>query len=125
MALTRTLSVATTTTLTLVAPTPPDPDCCASVCAYNPTRIHKILYMLEEMAQSGYEPSEALMGALIREMTPDAVEGESPYSSNRNTSLGPTEPAGAQIAADIWRALRAGKRNPQAISSYLCPLTSD
>jgi hypothetical protein len=80
---------------------------------YNPGRVAYILAMLDELAQSGYEPSEALMSTLL--------PPESPYE-NRSGSFGPSEPTGAQIVADIWRAIRAGKRSPVAIAEYLCPL---
>src|SRR4051812_44746213 len=88
------------------------PDCCPGVCAYNAGRVAYILRMMDEMAQSGYEPCEALMSTLL--------PPESPYE-NRSGSFGPSEPTGAQIVADIWRAMRAGKRDPMAIAIFLCP----
>ena len=101
--------------LRVVTPTTAlDPSCCPERCDYRPARIGYILRMLDELAQSGYEPSEALMSTLD---PPD-----SPYE-RRPTSFGPSEPTGAKIVADIWRAMRAGHRSPTAIAVYLCPMS--
>lgn len=89
-------------------------DCCAERCAYHPARVGYILRMFDELTQSGYEPSEALMTTL--------GDPESPYE-NRSGSFGPSEPTGAQIVADIHRAIRAGHRSPVAIGAYLCPMS--
>lgn len=93
-----------------------EPDCCATRCQYNPRRVAYILRMMDSMAQSGYEPSEALMSTLL--------PPESPYE-NRSGSFGPSEPTGAQIVADIWRGLRAGKRDPVSLARFLCPMALD
>lgn len=91
-----------------------EPECCATRCQYHPARVAYILRMIDSMAQSGYEPCEALMSTLL--------PPESPYE-NRSDSFGPSEPTGAQILADIHRAFRAGKRDPHSIAAFLCPFS--
>jgi hypothetical protein len=105
--------------LRLVAPL--NPDCCPGACERRPSLIAKALRLMDELAQEGYEPSEELMGALVREMMPENVEGRSRYELRGVNSLGPTNPPGPGLVADIQRAFKAGHRNPMSIGQFLCP----
>lgn len=97
-----------------------DPKCCPVLCDYRPSRIRKAMRLMDELAQSGIEPCESIMAALMREMEPENVIGENPYERDAS-SFGPVVPTGAGLVADIWRAMRAGKRDPMSIAKHLCP----
>ncbi len=63
---------------------------------------------IETLAQSGYEPSEAIATVLARDNLPGGA-------------FGPTMRRGMDDVADIGRALKAGHRNPTEVSKFLCP----
>lgn len=96
--------------LPLVVATDTEP-CCHPVsrCDYRPQRIANYLRWIDSLAQSGYTPSEALQSVL------------SVGAPDHDASCGPGVPNGARIVADLQRAFKAGKRNPQEISRFLCP----
>lgn len=88
-----------------------DPKCCA-ICPYRPSRIAWLLGQIETLAQSGWEPSEALATVLSQDNLPGGA-------------FGPGMRRGLDDVADIASAIKAGKRHPAEIARFLCPFALD
>lgn len=68
---------------------------------------------MDELASSGISPLEALQSTM---------SGRDPYNDSP-AALTERLPKAACVLADLQRAFKAGKRNPQEIARFLCPFS--
>lgn len=101
-------AIVVTNSVVTLAVTSSQPERCCVVCPYRPERVAWLMRMIEELAQSGYTPAEAIISV----MSDDNIPGG---------SFGPGMRRGLDDVADIGRAIKAGKRNPAEVSKFLCP----
>lgn len=103
-------AIVVTNSVVTLAVTSSQPERCCVVCPYRPERVAWLMRMIEELAQSGYSPSEAMATVLAQDNLPGGA-------------FGPTMRRGMDDVADIGRAIKAGKRNPVDVSNFLCPFS--
>ena len=108
----------TTLTLTaaIVRARKPEPCCPPDQCDYSPERVRRFLKTINDLRRE----------CSAREAIRSVYYSNRGYEHERGGGFdsGSSAERASQVVVDLIRAIQAGKRDPVAISAFLCPLTA-